>query len=1621
MSWPANPYNGQQVQISGIIYEYDDANGTWNKVGGADTINIIADTVQTPELTVTGNAYLGPPANVHIEGGSDAYVLTTDGAGNLRWEPQGTSTPHGSAGEVQYNDGGFGSSATFTFNSTTDTLTSPNIAGNLVTGAQPNITSVGTLTSVSVTGNANIGVVNAVRLGGNLTTNAQPNITSVGVLASLSTTGNVTANGIDANRLKAPSTTLNTQVLTNTSGNISGSSNLRFDGSNLSITGNVNATGTITTTALIGNIVTANQSNITQVGTLGNLSIGGNLTMGGNISALSVTGNYSGNIIGNIASPGSNTQLVFNNQGNLGAASTLTYTVDVVPHLSTTGNISGRNVNAGNRLTANFVSGNLLTNAQPNITQVGTLANLSVNGNVDITNSMLTVINTSIKGHLIPDGQELYDLGSDTHRWRTLYLSGNTSRTGTASVSSTTDGNVLLQSPNGSTLSNTFTSTATGVAPFTVSSDIMVANLNSQFLQGYAPQSGNLPSTIVLRNSFNNFEANIITARLHGTANLAGQVTTAAQPNITSVGTLTSLTVTGNLEVNNIQLNNTLLAEEFFGGGGGLTNINGANVSQVPFANYASHAGQTDFADDAGTAQYAVQITGNNQPNITSVGILSSLEVTSNVTAGNITVTTNMFAANFIGGNISGNISGCIASPGSNTEVLFNREGNLGTSTALTFNFLTNTLTTTGEFYSNDAHLGNAVTANYFIGSGNNLSNIRGSNVNGQVAFAATANSVSGSNVSGQVTSALTAGTITATAQPNISSVGTLVDINATTPTLTIDNPFNLNQTWNNADVAFTAIKLNVTDIASNVNSVLLDLQIGGSSKFRVEKNGNTYLGNLTAGNVEGTLITASQPYITSVGTLGVLSVTGNVRSGNATLGNLVTANYFSGDGSLLTGLPKNDGLSNGTSNIKILEDSNINFSLSGTENVFTISTTLANLKANLNVGNANLGGLAEAAFFSGDGGLLSNITAANLVGTVPLADSATIAGTVTTRDQPNITSVGTLANLSLVATASPSLGNNISSIFYTGTLRTNAQPNITSVGRLSSLSVGNTTDHTDFGNGTISASGIVTAAEFNISGAGYFSGNGYGITYIAGGNVFGQVGSALSADSTQTVSASAQPNITSVGTLASLSVAGAINAGDTTIIGNLLVQGTTITANATSLNVKDPLIEQGGNPGGLPLSSNDGKDRGQILHYYSGVARDAFMGWDNSNAEFAFASISTVTSEVMTFSEFGNIRASYLIGNGVQVTNDVTASSFVGNVFVNGTSNITIDPSANIRFTANGKANTVSIFGGATVATSGLFANGYISAVGNIRTSNHMYAGANLLVNGNITGYNLVWGGTLSSTGTTRVGTDLSVVGNSDSNNFNTTGTGAYYGNAFGLFNIPGANVSEVPLATHITATAQPNISSVGLLTSLSVVGNIDAGNLRTAGQVTSTGNITGGNILFGTGVVTGSGNVIGGNILFGSGLVTGTGNINTGNLSVTGAANFSVTNFNSLATFTTSTDIIAAGTISQAATITLNFATGAVFYYTSTSTANFTVNVQNVPETVNRTLVIPIIVEQPAGLTAGIPKPFKINDTTQTVKWLFNTEPSGSPGTTDKFIFTLIRTSGGSWVVLGQAASYG
>ena len=60
-------------------------------------------------------------------------------------------------------------------------------------------------------------------------------------------------------------------------------------------------------------------------------------------------------------------------------------------------------------------------------------------------------------------------------------------------------------------------------------------------------------------------------------------------------------------------------------------------------------------------------------------------------------------------------------------------------------------------------------------------------------------------------------------------------------------NIYNMSDTWDDGATTFTSIKMDVTDTASASDSLLLDLQVGGSSKFSVTKAGVVEIPESTA------------------------------------------------------------------------------------------------------------------------------------------------------------------------------------------------------------------------------------------------------------------------------------------------------------------------------------------------------------------------------------------------------------------------------------------------------------------------------------------------------------------------------------------------------------------------------------------------------------------------------------------------------------------------------------------------------------------------------------------------------------------------------------------------------
>jgi hypothetical protein len=616
--------------------------------------------------------------------------------------------------------------------------------------------------------------------------------------------------------------------------------------------------------------------------------------------------------------------------------------------------------------------------------------------------------------------------------------------------------------------------------------------------------------------------------------------------------------------------------------------------------------------------------------------------------------------------------------------------------------------------------------------------------------------------------------------------------------------------------------------------------------------------------------------------TTNVLSVNGNVIAGNANLGNLATANFFSGSGNLLSNI----------------QGANVSGAVA--------YATTANSVAGSNVsGEVTYAATANAVAGSNVTGAVAYATTANSVAGANVTGEVSYAATANSVAGANVSGAvayATTANsvagsnvsgeVSYAATANAVSGSNVSgqvgNALIAGTVYTNAQPNITSVGTLTSLSVtGNVTG------GNISATGKVYASDFinggtgiylaagpsgyinfftstgdrvtitdagNISAVGnaiasYFIGNGSALSSltganvtgevsyaatanaVAGGNVSGQVANALIAG---TVYTNAQPNITSVGTLTSLSVS-----GNALVNGNLIVDGTTTYVNTTNLLVQDPIIEQGGGANGAALTTNDGKDRGIVLHYYSGSTIDAFMGWDNSNAEFSFGSNVSMSGEVATFNTLGNIRsgnaslgnlvtASFFSGSGNLLSN-IQGSNVSGEVAFAATANSVAG--GNVSGTVSSATTATTAGTVTTAAQPNITSVGTLAALTVGPNSSIVLSGTTGYVKANslqgLDGSQALFIGHSGVAGAIGVVTNL-IVGTGGTGNLTANGTISASGNVTGNYFIGNGSQLTNLIATTVTTNAQPNITSTGTLVSLSVTGNANVGNLSTAGNVT-------------------------------------------------------------------------------------------------------------------------------------------------------------------------------------------
>jgi hypothetical protein len=103
---------------------------------------------------------------------------------------------------------------------------------------------------------------------------------------------------------------------------------------------------------------------------------------------------------------------------------------------------------------------------------------------------------------------------------------------------------------------------------------------------------------------------------------------------------------------------------------------------------------------------------------------------------------------------------------------------------------------------------------------------------------------------------------------------------------------------------------------------------------------------------------------------------------------------------------------------------------------------------------------------------------------------------------------------------------------------------------------------------------------------------------------------------------------------------------------------------------------------------------------------------------------------------------------------------------------------------------------------------------------------------------------------------------------------------------------------------------------------------------------------------------------------------------------------------------------------TLTCNYNDACVFYVASMSgvSANFTVNLTNIPTDNNYAMTISIIVNQSS--TGYYPSILQVAGTPVSIRWVNDSAPSVNANKIDIYNFTLIRVSD-AWIALGSASN--
>jgi len=314
-----------------------------------------------------------------------------------------------------------------------------------------------------------------------------------------------------------------------------------------------------------------------------------------------------------------------------------------------------------------------------------------VSGNISIPGSGI------FTGNILPSANITYDLGSNTQRWKDLYLANNTIYIHTSTIR--TDGpNLILTNGDGgqfivsgNSLATTYSlSNGTSNLNINTSTINFSANGNANVLiisdyginiAGTLSATGNAAVSGILTNNY--YYANgqpLDVGGNPGGSNTYVQFNNDGEfggsANFTFNSSTNLLNVTGNIAATNANLGNVITANYLvsssgcvsisngaiavIGNAGGIFNssIDDINLGLVANIVMGSTTGLVTIQGNL-TSNHNISATGNvsanlltgtlttaSQPNITSTGTLTSLSITGNVSSANLTVSNTIDAVN---------------------------------------------------------------------------------------------------------------------------------------------------------------------------------------------------------------------------------------------------------------------------------------------------------------------------------------------------------------------------------------------------------------------------------------------------------------------------------------------------------------------------------------------------------------------------------------------------------------------------------------------------------------------------------------------------------------------------------------------------------------------------------------------------------------------------------------------------------------------------------------------------------------------------------------------------------------------------------------------------------------